>query len=447
MQVVQHVPSCPHPFRSKLLRILVSCIATVSVASSGCSDPPDAPTGDRTPSPMDRDSGVRPLIDAGQGQDGEPPPLDAGLGEADGGEAQPDGGQFRPDGGQFRPDGGQFRPDGGRPGRDAGQSVPDAGRPRLDGGRPRNDAGQPAPDGSREDILADIVGFGEGTTGGAGGSLCRVTNLRDSGSGSLRDCAGNSSPTWIVFDVSGNIDLSSAIRLRSNTTIDGRGQDVAIRGFGLQLRRIENVVLHNLRFSEGSDDAIMIRDGTDHVWVDHVSLSGFGDGLIDITNAATDVTVSWCELTGHDKVMLISANPGDSQDVAIRVTLHHNYFHDTVQRHPRMRWGRIHSFNNYIVDWSSYGAGSSQRAQFLSERNVYEAGSNRSAIIADSLGSDPEAGDVRIEGDLFLNGANGEERNPGSVFTPGYAYSAATANTALIDAVRSGAGWQSVPLP
>ena len=78
---------------------------------------------------------------------------------------------------------------------------------------------------------------------------------------------------------------------------------------------------------------------------------------------------------------------------------------------------------------------------------MYEAGSNRSAIIADSLGSDPEAGDVRIDGDLFLNGASGEERNPDSVFTPGYAYSAAPANTALVNTVRAGAGWQDVPMP
>ena len=372
----------------------------------------------------------------------------------DAGSGSVDGGRPRADAGTPRTDSGQLRPDAGR-GVDAGQgidagsvfdagTVADSGSVFDAGGRA--DAGQ-VPSGSREAILDSIVGFAEGTTGGAGGALCRVTNLNDSGSGSLRNCAGNSQPTWIVFDVSGSINLGSAIRLRSNTTIDGRGQEITIRGYGLQLRRIENIVLHNLRFDSGTDDAIMVRDNTHHVWIDHVSLSGFGDGLIDITNAATDVTVSWCELSGHDKVMLISANPGDSQDVDIRVTLHLNYFHDTVQRHPRMRWGRIHSFNNYITDWSSYGAGASQRCQFLSERNIYEASSNRNAIIADSLGSDPEAGEVRIVEDSFLNGARGEERNPGSVFRPSYDYTAAPANDALRDRVVAGAGWQDVRLP
>ena len=407
MQVAQHLSSLSR-LRSTNRWILNGVVVVGLAASAACSDPADAPDGGLPSGSARTDGSVETTRDSG-------------------------------------------RP--GNPTTDAASST-DAGDDPFDGGQPgRGDAQVPRPDsgapvdGSREGILANIVGFAQGTTGGAGGGVCRVTSLSDSGSGSLRDCAGNSSPTWIVFDVSGNVDLNSAIRLRSDTTIDGRGQDITIRGYGLQLRRIENVVLHNLKFADGTDDAIMIRDDTERVWVDHVSLSGFGDGLIDITNAATDVTVSWCELTGHDKVMLISANPGDSQDVAIRVTLHHNYFHDTVQRHPRMRWGRIHSFNNYIVDWSSYGAGSSQRAQFLSERNVYEAGSNRSAIIADSLGSDPEAGSVRIVDDLFLNGASGEELNPGSVFTPDYAYSAVAADASLVETVRSGAGWRNVPLP
>ena len=300
----------PRPFRPKTFLIRIACVAIGAVASGACSDPAAAPGADQTPNPVARDSGVRPgdagsvPFDAGSREDAGKPPL------TDGGTPPRDAGN--PDRDADRP-----RLDAGRPRRDAGQLGRDSGLP-PDAGQPRRDAGQPAPGGSREDILTNLVGFGEGTTGGAGGSVCRVTSLSDSGSGSLRACTANSSPTWVVFDVSGNIDLNSAIRLRSNTTIDGRGQDVTIRGFGLQLRRIENVVLHNLRFDDGTDDAIMIRDATDHVWVDHVSLSGFGDGLIDITNAATDVTVSWCELSGHDKVMLISANPGDSQDVAIR---------------------------------------------------------------------------------------------------------------------------------
>ena len=120
-----------------------------------------------------------------------------------------------------------------------------------------------------------------------------------------------------------------------------------------------------------------------------------------------------------------------------------------TSRQLRQTEGAIESasFNNYTADWSSYGAGASQHCQFLSERNSYEAGSNRDAIIADSLGSDPEAGNVRIVEDLFLNGAQGEERNPGSVFTPPYGYSAAGASSALRDSILAGAGWRDVPLP
>jgi pectate lyase len=64
------------------------------------------------------------------------------------------------------------------------------------------------------------------------------------------------------------------------------------------------------------------------------------------TRASTDVTVSWNKFEEHNKVMLIGASPEHLSDVTIRVTVHHNHFLRTVQRHPRVRYGRVHVFNN-----------------------------------------------------------------------------------------------------
>src|SRR5215510_14688116 len=84
----------------------------------------------------------------------------------------------------------------------------------------------------REDLVKNVVGFGKNTTGGKGGTLCQVTNLNDSGAGSLRSCADDWAspaigPKWVTFAVSGTIRLSSYVHLwRGNITIDGRGQDI-----------------------------------------------------------------------------------------------------------------------------------------------------------------------------------------------------------------------------
>src|SRR5215471_8413272 len=61
----------------------------------------------------------------------------------------------------------------------------------------------------REGLVNSVVGFGKNTTGGKGGTLCQVTNLNDSGAGSLRACADSPGAKWITFTVSGTIHLST----------------------------------------------------------------------------------------------------------------------------------------------------------------------------------------------------------------------------------------------
>jgi len=130
--------------------------------------------------------------------------------------------------------------------------------------------------------------------------------------------------------------------------------------------------------------------------------------------------------------MLISANDNDTEDENTRVTLHHNWFKETRQRHPRVRHAKVHAFNNYFDKWKSYGMGCSTNSECYSEHNVFEAGSKIEAIVT-RVGEDGGDGEVESHNDLFLNWAMAEER--GSVFEPSDFYTYSTDSTTGLSAI------------
>jgi pectate lyase len=169
----------------------------------------------------------------------------------------------------------------------------------------------------------------------------------------------------------------------SNVTIVGVGDDARISGANLRIRDAHNVILRNMRFSDGYDcfpqwspsdgdagnwnsayDNVSLWTSTS-VWVDHSTFDDgahpaeslpvvFGrpfevhDGLLDITHGSDLVTVSYNEFLSHDKTMLIGSSDSRLQDRGQhRVTLHHNYWQDIGQRAPRVRFGDVHAYNNY----------------------------------------------------------------------------------------------------
>ena len=294
-------------------------------------------------------------------------------------------------------------------------------------------------------LLAECVGFGCTATGGLRGCIYHVTSLADSGPGTLREAVERAEPLWVVFDVSGDIDLQSAVNVESNKTIDGRGKAVTLRNYGLVIGAgRSNVVIENMSFLDGAEtpnnDAIQIMEASS-IWIDHGSFSNYHDGLIDITHAATDITVSWSLFTNHDLVMLIGRRPEDTGDAIIRVTLHHNWWNQIGSYAPRARFGKVHTFNNLIDRWRSSASSMTMGGQLHSEANIFVALNDKGAL-ATSQGSDPTQGKARSIGDWLQNDATVQENERDAVFLPSadYAYVPEVANPDLQAAIMAGAG-------
>ncbi|MEC5388286.1 PbsX family transcriptional regulator [Uliginosibacterium sp. H3] len=74
------------------------------------------------------------------------------------------------------------------------------------------------------------------------------------------------------------------------------------------------------------------------------------DGLIDITNSADLVTITYNHFQKHDKTSLIGGSDSLTSDAGkLNVTYYGNYFENSGQRLPRVRFGKVHSYNNLIV--------------------------------------------------------------------------------------------------
>lgn len=80
------------------------------------------------------------------------------------------------------------------------------------------------------------------------------------------------------------------------------------------MKKVSNIILRNLKLHNPpeSDDLIALNLAT-KVWIDHLDLStdgltgskDFYDGLLDITHASDDVTVSWTKFHDHVRLTLL----------------------------------------------------------------------------------------------------------------------------------------------
>lgn len=151
--------------------------------------------------------------------------------------------------------------------------------------------------GPRVPAFPGAEGFGAYSFGGRGGQLIRVTNLNDSGPGSLREAAEADGPRIIIFDVSGTIQLASPVIVNNpyvtfaGQTAPGDGITVAGQLFFISTY---DVILRHMRFRHGADrqqernpqnvnEWTLRAGGGNHVILDHVTVSWGMDGNLGVT--------------------------------------------------------------------------------------------------------------------------------------------------------------------
>jgi len=240
-------------------------------------------------------------------------------------------------------------------------------------------------------LLRQREGYGAQASGGLGGTFVEVSSDQDAGPGTLRAALkrARQAPTWIRFASDMTIVLDSQLRVPSNTTIDGRGRRVVLIDDGLGVYGSRNVILTHLTIDgrlKRLTQAVNVANGSRDVWVDHMDLSRMSDRLLNVKNGSTDVTISWTRFHDSNKVMLLNNITSKDlfrhyeRDSIARVTLHHNYFFNTVQRNPRAQFGTFHLFNNLVENWDFYGMSFSLEAKALVEGNIFKNDAGRPCV-------------------------------------------------------------------
>ncbi|MZI93292.1 pectate lyase [Vibrio sp. CAIM 722] len=263
-----------------------------------------------------------------------------------------------------------------------------------------------------------------GTTGGAEATsshIYLVSNIDDFNT-ALEEDDGEAR----IIQISGTIDISggeeytsesdqkkrSQIKIPSDTTIIGVTSDAGFTNGSLVMSHVNNVIIRNIsietpvdvepHFEEGDGwnaewDSMTITYSK-NVWVDHVSfddgsytdadyteVDGYEyvrhDGMLDIKHGSDYVTVSFSVFQNHNKTMLIGHSKSNKSEDSghLRVTLADNIFSKITQRTPRVRYGKVHVFNNLFEgDYKDdtypymYSFGLGYDGSIISQYNIFD---------------------------------------------------------------------------
>ncbi len=249
-------------------------------------------------------------------------------------------------------------------------------------------------------------GYGRFARGGRGGVVVHVTNLNDSGPGSLRDAIeGDHGPRTVVFDVGGLITLKSDIVIdgsRPYITVAGQtapGKGICIKREQFGLNGARDVVVRFVRLLVGKENGETQNatgmSGVDHCIMDHVSF-GWGQDEGISSRGAKNMTLqrSLCaemlNISGHKNY-----KPGTEHGYAASIggdiaSFHHNLLAHNEGRNWSMAGGldgegrysgRLDIFNNVVYNWGNRTTdGGAHEVNFVN--NYYKPGAGSTHFVA-----------------------------------------------------------------
>ncbi len=197
-------------------------------------------------------------------------------------------------------------------------------------------------------------GYGRYAKGGRGGKVVHVTNLNDSGEGSLRYAVEEEiGSRTIVFDVSGIIRLKSRLVLSdSNVTIAGQtapGKGICLRDAPFGLSGANDAIIQNIRIRRGNI-------GQYGQGLDGMGMQGSNNCIIDHCSISWTIDEAFSSRSGKNISLqrtLISE--------ALNVAGHPNYPEGTAHGYAASISGNVGSFHHNLLahcegrNWSLAG--------------------------------------------------------------------------------------------
>ncbi|MGQ0738050.1 MAG: pectate lyase family protein [Bacteroidota bacterium] len=249
-------------------------------------------------------------------------------------------------------------------------------------------------------------GFGKYTSGGRGGKVFIVSNLKDDGEGSFRKAATATEPRIIVFAVSGTIHLAKSITIKGNATIAGQtapGDGICIADKSVGLGG-DNIIIRYMRFrlgdkwqrqagmvdGSGGEDAFG-GGGRKHIIIDHCTFSWSNDECFSIYNGDS-TTIQW-NIISEPLNYSYHFEEGDKDWEhhgfggiwgGRHLTAHHNLFAHCNNRCPRFNGSRQNIpeladyVNNVIYNWGGNNVYAGEGGAYNIVNNYYKYGPSTS---------------------------------------------------------------------
>jgi hypothetical protein len=225
-------------------------------------------------------------------------------------------------------------------------------------------------------------GFGANSLGGRGGVVYEVTNLNDSGAGSLRACVIASGPRTCVFKVGGTINLSSVLSISNpyltiaGQTAPGGGITLKSSGSDIFAPRTHDIIIRYVtgRPGVGGDNhasQIASNNSTSvyNIIFDHCSFSWGIDSVWETWYRVFDSTIQWSfvneglDCSTHSKgchskgLMIGGYKLGESSNAigSYNISVHHNLMAHDAERAPLMQFcgnGQVINNITYNPAWT-----------------------------------------------------------------------------------------------